>query len=382
MSIQIFCPECKTSSGLDADFCSKCEKPFGRSRQYRVQVSVKGNRKTRVVDNLTIAREVEAALKADLIREEFDVTHHKVKQVATLDDVWSKFLPWAKSNKRKSWVTDDFFYRKHLQPRFGKKALDKITAFAIEKMKSEMKQATTPQGRKGYADATIRHQLVLLGHLFSKAAEWKMFDGNNPVKSVKKPKLDNKITEFMVDAEVQRLLDTLDSWPCKQSADFVRIGMFTAVRKSEIRKLTWDCVDFERKTLAIRDPKGGVSMIIPLSDEAVEVFRGIEHTSEYVIPGPDGGLKKTFRDPWYKIRRAAGLPKDFRYHGLRHHLASSLVSDGTDLYTVGKLLCHKDVRTTERYAHLSDHALRAAAARGGKLLTPKKQDNNVVRLVQ
>ena len=90
-----------------------------------------------------------------------------------------------------------------------------------------MKQATTPQGKQGYADATIRHQLVLLGHLFSKATEWKMFDGNNPLKSVKKPKLDNKITEFMADAEVQRLLDTLASWPCKQSADFVRIGMLT-----------------------------------------------------------------------------------------------------------------------------------------------------------
>ena len=156
--------------------------------------------------------------------------------------------------------------------------------------------------------------------------------------------------------------------------------MFTAVRKSEIRKLTWDCVDFERKTMAIKDPKGGVSMIIPLSDEAVEVFRGIEHTSEYVIPGPDGGLKKTFRDPWYKIRRAAGLQKDFRYRGLRHHLASSLVSNGTDLYTVGRLLCHNDVRTTERYAHLSDHALRAAAAKAGKLLSRNQEQQKVVRI--
>ena len=80
-------------------------------------------------------------------------------------------------------------------------------------------------------------------------------------------------------------------------------------------------------------------MIIPLSDEAVEVFRGIEHTSEYVIPGPDGGLKKTFRDPWYKIRRAAGLPKDFRYHGLRHHLASSFWFQMAQTFTRWESCC-------------------------------------------
>jgi len=33
-------------------------------------------------------------------------------------------------------------------------------------------------------------------------------------------------------------------------------------------------------------------------------------------------MKRTFRDPWYKIRAAAGLPEGFRYHGLRHNLAS------------------------------------------------------------
>ncbi len=44
MSIQIFCPKCKTSSALDAKVCGKCQKPFDRTRKYRVQVSVKGQR--------------------------------------------------------------------------------------------------------------------------------------------------------------------------------------------------------------------------------------------------------------------------------------------------------------------------------------------------
>lgn len=375
MAIQVFCTACKTSNKLDARKCSKCGKSFGRDKKYRVCVSLKGKRVTRVVDNLTIARETESAIKGDMVRGEYDITHHKVQKTVTLGDVWKKYLPWAETNKKKSWMTDDFFYRKHLQPRFGTKSLGEITAFDIERMKTEMKQSTTPQGNKGYADATVRHVLVLLGHLYKKAIEWKIYNGENPVQAVRKPKVNNKITEFLTDDEMQRLLKTLDQWPCKLSADFVRIALFTGIRKGEIMKLTWDAIDLERKTLMLKDPKGGEDEVIPLSDSAVAVFSNIEQTSNYVLPGPEGQMKKTFRDPWYKIRKAAELPEHYRLHGLRHNFASHLVSNGVDLYTVSKLLTHKDVRTSERYAHLSDQRLRQAAQISGELLAPKQKDN-------
>jgi hypothetical protein len=196
-------------------------------KKYRVCVSLKGNRVTRVVDNLTLAREVEGTIKADLVRGEYDVQHHKVKAVPTLDDAWKRFLEWAKVNKAKSWMTDDFFYRKHLAPRFGSNPMDGISSFEVERMKGEMKKLTTPQGRTGYSDATVRHVLVLLGHLYKKAREWKFYTGENPTASVKKPKLDNKVTEFLTADEMERLLKVLAEWPCRETASFVLIGLFT-----------------------------------------------------------------------------------------------------------------------------------------------------------
>ena len=62
----------------------------------------------------------------------------------------------------------------------------------------------------------------------------------------------------------------------------------------------------------------------------------------------------------------------FRFHGVRHHFASTLVSHGVDLAVVGKLLSHKQAQTTMRYAHLQPGALKSAATKAGKLLQPQR----------
>ena len=57
-----------------------------------------------------------------------------------------------------------------------------------------------------------------------------------------------------------------------------------------------------------------------------------------------------------KACRQAGIA-DFRFHDLRHTSASMLVEGGVDLYTIQKLLGHKDGRMTQRYAHLTQNRL-------------------------
>jgi len=88
MAVQIFCPRCKSSCGLDAKVCLKCGTTFGRDKKYRVCVSIKGQCVTRVVDNLTIPRQTEAAIKADLLRGEFEINPKK-KKVPTLNEIWA-----------------------------------------------------------------------------------------------------------------------------------------------------------------------------------------------------------------------------------------------------------------------------------------------------
>ncbi len=372
MAIHIYCTGCYTSNGLNAKSCSNCGAVFGRDKKYRVCVSVKGNRATRVVANLTLARQKEATLQADLERGEMDIKKKK-KKAPTLNEVWAKYLPWAKEHKR-TWDDDFLNYRKHLEPRFGKKRLDTISSLEVEKMKLELKKGTSKQG-KPYSQATIKHQVVLLNRLYNLARRWGIYNGENPVDRVEKPKLDNLRTEFLSDEEVDRLMKTLETWPCQESAAFVKFTFFTGLRRSELFKLIWDDLDISRRMITLREPKGDKTQTIPISTQALEVLRGLEPTSTYVFPGKNGGQRTDFKGPWQRIRKVAGLPGNFRFHGLRHHFASTLVSNGVDLCVVQALLCHKDSRTTQRYSHLQPGAMRDAALKSGELLTPKPKSN-------
>lgn len=63
---------------------------------------------------------------------------------------------------------------------------------------------------------------------------------------------------------------------------------------------------------------------------------------------------------WDTARKRAGMA-DVRIHDLRHSFASFLINGGRSLYEVQKILGHTQVKTTQRYAHLSHDSLVAAA---------------------
>lgn len=175
----------------------------------------------------------------------------------------------------------------------------------------------------------------------------------------------------MYNEEAERLLSVLETWPFRESATFVKFAMFTGLRRGELFKLTWDDVDFDRGMVTLRDPKGGKSQTVPVCGAALDALRDLDVVSTFVFPGKNSKQRTSFKGPWERIRKAAGLPEGFRLHGLRHHYASTLVSNGVDLAVVKELLTHKDMTTTQRYAHLRPDALKRAAEKAGELLAPK-----------
>ncbi|MDP7661648.1 MAG: tyrosine-type recombinase/integrase [Gammaproteobacteria bacterium] len=85
--------------------------------------------------------------------------------------------------------------------------------------------------------------------------------------------------------------------------------------------------------------------------------------------------------------------EDFTFHGLRHTFATRLAQSKIDLYRISKLLGHKDISTTQRYAHHCSDSLRDGVeilevgynlttveekvANSGDKNCPKSLENNV-----
>ena len=147
------------------------------------------------------------------------------------------------------------------------------------------------------------------------------------------------------------------SWPLSPS---VR----DSCRKAEILTLRWDHIDWEHDCLRLPDIKTGAKTV-PLGSPAIELLNGLPRIegNPYVFPGTKDathlvGLQKI----WQRLRYRADLP-DVRLHDLRHSFASVGAASGDSLLIIGKLLGHRNAASTERYAHLGDDPVRAAANR-------------------
>ena len=89
--------------------------------------------------------------------------------------------------------------------------------------------------------------------------------------------------------------------------------------------------------------------------------------SEYVFTGKDGlppkNISGTFRKCVKKLGLNNGITDNLNkvvFHTLRHTYASWLVEKGIDLYTTQRLMGHKDIKMTQRYAHLAPGYLEKA----------------------
>ncbi len=126
--------------------------------------------------------------------------------------------------------------------------------------------------------------------------------------------------------------------------------------------MRWDDV-IDGKWLRLRNPKGGKDKVIPLNKTAREIIENQKGKSDiYIFPGDKGPIKN-IRKGWEKIKEAAGLPPDFRFHDLRHTFATLLASSGkVDLYVLQNLLTHSTPIMTQRYAHLIEERQQQAVS--------------------
>jgi hypothetical protein len=176
---------------------------------------------------------------------------------------------------------------------------------------------------------------------------------------------DQKGERYLSAVELARLGDALGrdgEYPFATAG--LRLLILTGARKSEIQTAKWEHVDFERSCLRLPDSKTGAKTI-PLGAAALDLLQDLPRVegNPYILPGyNNGGYYVGLPKAWLRVRKAARL-EGVRLHDLRHSFASVAASAGDSLLLIGAILGHRDSKTTQRYAHLSNDPVKAAADR-------------------
>ena len=127
------------------------------------------------------------------------------------------------------------------------------------------------------------------------------------------------------------------------------------LRVSDIRKLRW--CDLQRSSgrvrIEITMQKTKEPLYLPISDEALKWLpeRGEANGSDFIFPLTHEGTVNDTLQHWAKV---AGITKHISFHVSRHTHATMMLTLGADLYTVSKLLGHKNIATTQIYAKIVD----------------------------
>jgi len=270
----------------------------------------------------------------------------------TIDRIWNEYR--AQKHDSKGLRTDTGRYDLYLKPRFGDKEPHELILLDMDRLRINLLKKKKPQ--------TVKHILALLKRIINFGVQ-KNLCARLPF-SIELPKVNNLKTEDLTSDELRRLLKAIESDPNIQVANFMKMALFTGMRRGELLKLQWNHIDFEKGFIHIVDPKCGVNQKIPLNETAKGILESHPRTdSPFIFPGKNGKQRVTVTKAANRIKKKAGLPDDFRsLHGLRHVYASMLASSGeVDMYTLQKLLTHKSPQMTQRYAHLRDEALTRAA---------------------
>ena len=208
-----------------------------------------------------------------------------------------------------------------------------------------------------------------LSRVFHMADAWGIApEGGNPCRFVEKYP-DRSCERFLSEGEFRRLGRVLSELEAegKVSPSAVaafRLLMLTGCRRNEILTLRWEDVDFDVGELWLRDAKTGPRSVA-LSPAARKVIAALPRLPDnpWVIAGARPGSHfSNLNGRWLVVRARAGL-QDVRIHDLRHSFASRALALGESLTMIGKLLGHRKVQTTARYAHLARESVKMSAAR-------------------
>ena len=211
----------------------------------------------------------------------------------------------------------------------------------------------------------LRRNITHLKH-FAKFLVVNEYLSKNPLQQVKLPVGKTKEKRALTEQEVEMLLRALEC-----HAPSIYPAMFfianTGLRKNEALTLEWENIDWKNRMVRLRNKphlivngepfycKWGSERSVPLKESVLEQLLTHDRSSRWVFPNRDGEMiTNNVNRNFNRARKKSGIerPEEISPHSLRHTWISQLLANGVDLKSVSVMAGHKNLATTQLYAHL------------------------------
>ena len=165
---------------------------------------------------------------------------------------------------------------------------------------------------------------------------------------------------FLTIEELNSLVKTECNNPLlKRAALF---SALTGLRFSDIKNLVWSELEYIENNgyfIQFKQQKTKGVEMMPISEQAYSLLGERKEPTDKVFEGLTYSAYENKH--LYQWIGAAGITKDITFHCFRHTFATLQLSKGTDIYTVSKMLGHRELKTTQIYAKIIDQTKREAA---------------------
>ena len=179
---------------------------------------------------------------------------------------------------------------------------------------------------------------------------------------IPRPKKPLQLPKVLGEEELGRLFRALNN---KKHKAILFAAYSAGLRVSEVASLKIKHIDSGRMQIIIEQAKGKKDRYVPLSPVLLDILRDYiknykPRPTEFLFESEqtkDGYPARTLQKIFQVAKQKAGIQKDVGIHSLRHSFATHLLEKGTDIRYIKDLLGHFNIKTTERYLHVSKKSL-------------------------
>lgn len=243
-----------------------------------------------------------------------------------------------------------------------------VTPMLLEEFRTERKKRVV-RG-KPITNATVNREFNTYRHFFNKCVAWKATE-KSPCEAVDTLPAQKNTRRPWTDDEFKQVVTRSPRWV----GDVLRAIYMLGAGPTELSRVTWQDIDWERRSVLVRRFKGDGSELQRFLPIPPEYFADLEAKRRLAngagFGGPQDFVWTNSRGnridarPLAKevrlVARKLGLPQGTVSYGLRHKFATELLEAGVGEDIVRRLMGHRSVRTLiENYSHVRDGVLRDA----------------------